>query len=162
MRGLRFAAIASFSLLLVMLGLVGYLFWTAEVEIVDVQIESASVTEAELQYIQTAIEQDTFYGTLYQKPRQWMQASDYVWLTYKLRIRNHCLGPRDMLEVQVVPTADDIIQTADLRVKSLDAKSEGIIQVQILTSKNAHSIRELITTYYLWGVSGNTKTVYGQ
>ena len=162
MKGLKFAAIASFALLIVVLALVGYLFWIAEVEIVDVQIRSTPVSAEELEQLKLAVEQDTFYGTLFQKPRQWLQASEYVWLTYQLRIRNHCLVPLDMLEVQVVPSADDVLQTAALQVKSLDLKSEGVIDATILTTRNTHSIRELITTYYLWGVSGNTKTVYGQ
>ena len=67
-----------------------------------------------------------------------------------------------MIEVQVVPQADDILQFPDLDVKSLDLKSEGVIETSILAPKNTHSIREMIVTYYLWGVSGNLKTVYGQ
>jgi len=67
-----------------------------------------------------------------------------------------------MIEVQVIPQSDDILQKADLKVKSLDLKSEGEIQVQILAPKNTHPIREMIVTYYLWGVSGHLKTVYGQ
>ena len=67
-----------------------------------------------------------------------------------------------MIEVKVVPQADDILQVADLQVKSLDLKSEGDLTVQILAPKDTHPIREMIVTYYLWGVSGNVKTMYGQ
>ena len=162
MRGLRFAAIAAFSLLLVMIGLVGYLFMTAEVQVVDIQAQGIAVDPAELEQIRQSIEQETFYGTLFQKPLEWMDASEYINLTYTLRIRNNCLVPIDMIEVQVIPQSDDILQKADLKVKSLDLKSEGEIQVQILAPKNTHPIREMIVTYYLWGVSGHLKTVYGQ
>ncbi len=162
MRGLRFAAIAAFSLLLVMIGLVGYLFMTAEVQVVDIQAQGIAVDPAELEQIRQSIEQETFYGTLFQKPLEWKDASEYINLTYTLRIRNNCLVPIDMIEVQVIPQSDDILQKADLKVKSLDLKSEGEIQVQILAPKNTHPIREMIVTYYLWGVSGHLKTVYGQ
>ncbi len=162
MRGLKFAAIASFSLLLVMVGLVGYLFMTAEVEVVDIHAQGLPVDPAELDRIRQSIEQDTFYGTLFQKPLEWKEASEYVNLTYTLRIRNNCLVPIDMIEVQVIPQANDILQEADLQVKSLELKSEGEVQVQILAPRNAHPIREMIVTYYLWGVSGYLKTVYGQ
>ncbi len=162
MRGLRFAAIAAFSLLLVMIGLVGYLFMTAEVQVVDIQAQGIAVDPAELEQIRQSIEQETFYGTLFQKPLEWKDTSEYINLTYTLRIRNNCLVPIDMIEVQVIPQSDDILQKADLKVKSLDLKSEGEIQVQILAPKNTHPIREMIVTYYLWGVSGHLKTVYGQ
>ena len=162
MRGLKFAAIAAVSLLLVMIGLVGYLFLTAEVQVVDIQVQGIPVDPAEFETLKASIEQETFYGTLYQKPREWKDASEYVYLNYTLRIRNNCLVPIDMIEVQVVPQSDDILQVADLQVKSLDLKSEGDLTVQILAPKDTHAIREMIVTYYLWGVSGNIKTVYGQ
>lgn len=162
MRGLKIAAIAAFSMLLVMVGLVGYLFMTAEVQVIDIQAQGIAVAPAELDQIKQSIEQETFYGTLFQKPLEWKDASEYVNLTYTLRIRNNCLVPIDMIEVQVIPQSDDILQKADLKVKSLDLKSEGDVQVQILAPRNAHPIREMIVTYYLWGVSGNLRTIYGQ
>ena len=162
MRGLKIAAIATFSMLLVMVGLVGYLFMTAEVQVIDIQAQGIAVAPAELDQIKQSIEQETFYGTLFQKPLEWKDASEYVNLTYTLRIRNNCLVPIDMIEVQVIPQSDDILQKADLKVKSLDLKSEGEVQVQILAPRNAHPIREMIVTYYLWGVSGNLRTIYGQ
>lgn len=164
MRGLRFAAIAAFSLLLVMVVLVGYLFLTAEVQVIDIDVQGISAASDPIAFetLKQSIEQGTFYGTLYQKPIEWRDASEYVYLNYTLRIRNNCLVPIDMIEVQVVPQAGDILQTADLQVKSLDLKSEGDLSVQILAPKDTHSIREMIVTYYLWGVSGSVKTVYGQ
>lgn len=164
MRGLKFAAIASFSLLLVMVLLVGYLFLTAEVQVMDISAKGipAANDPAAFEALKESVNQDTFYGTLYQKPREWQDASEYVYLTYTLRLRNNCLVPIDMIEVQVVPQADDILQLPDLKIKSLDLKSEGDLSVQILVPKDTHPVRELIVTYYLWGVSGNVKVIYGQ
>ena len=45
MRGLKIAAIASVSLLLVMVLLVGYLFLTAEVRVTDVAVQGVSAAE---------------------------------------------------------------------------------------------------------------------
>ncbi len=164
MRGLRFAAIASVSLLLVMVGLVGYLFLTAEVEVVDISAKGYPVSNdlATFEKLKASIEDETFYGTLFQKPLEWKEPSEYIYLTYTLRLRNNCLVPIDMIEVQVVPQSNDILQLPDLKVKSLELKSEGELSVQILAPKDTHPIREMIVTYYLWGVSGNVKTVYGQ
>lgn len=162
MRGLKFAAIAAFSLLLVMVLLVGYLFLTAEVQVIDISAQGIPNDPAAFEKLKAAIDQQTFYGTIYQKPLEWKDASEYVYLTYTLRIRNNCLVPIDMIEVQVVPQSGDILQLPDLQVKSLDLKSEGDLQVQILAPKDTHPIREMIVTYYLWGVSGSIKTVYAQ
>jgi len=163
-RGLKFAAIASVSLLLVIVLLVGYLFLTAKVEVIDITAQGipAANDPAGFEKLKSSIEDETFYGTLYQKPLEWKDPSEYVYLTYTLRLRNNCLVPIDMIEVQVVPQSDDILQMPDLKVKSLDLKSEGELSVQILAPKDTHPIREMFVTYYLWGVSGNVKTVYGQ
>ena len=154
MRGLKIAAIASVSLLVVMVLLVGYLFLTAEVRVTGVEVVGVSAAQdpAAFEALKNAVEE---------KPLEWKDPSEYVYLTYTLRIRNDCLVPIDMIEVQVVPQTTDILQIGDLSVKSLGAKSEGDLTVQILAPKDTHSVRELIVTYYVWGVSFNLKTTYG-
>ena len=164
MRGLKFAAIASFALLVVVCILVGYFFMTAEVQIVDIKAQGipAQNDPGGFEMIKNSVLEDTFYGTLYQKPLEWGNASDYVILKYDITLRNECLVPIDMIEIQVVPQTTDILQMPDLQVKSLDLKSEGVFSVEILAPKDTHSVREIIVTYYLWGVSGNVKTICGQ
>ncbi len=163
-RGLKFAAIASFALLVVVCILVGYFFLTAEVQIVDIKAQGipAQNDPEAFEKIKNAVKEDTFYGTLYQKPLEWGNASDYVFLKYDITLRNDCLVPIDMIEVQVVPQTTDILQMPDLKVKSLELKSEGVVSVEVLATKDTHPVREIIVTYYLWGVSGNVKTIYGQ
>lgn len=164
MRGLKIAAIASVSLLLVMLVLVGYLFMTAEVQVVSVSAHgtSAGVNPERFEQLKSAVIDGTFQGTLYQKPLEWKNADEYVYLTYTIRLRNNCLVPIDMVEAQVIPLSSDILQIGDFQVRSLGLKKEGDLTVQILAPKDTHSVRELIVTYYLWGVSGSLKTVLGQ
>lgn len=164
MKGLKIAAIASVSLLLVMLVLVGYLFLTAEVQVVSVSAQgiSAANDTVAFEHLKNSVLENTFQGTLYQKPLEWKDASEYVYLTYTIRLRNNCLVPIDMVEAQVVPLSTDILQIGDFQVKSLDLKSEGDLTVQILAPKDTHSVRELIVTYYLWGVSGSVKTIFGK
>lgn len=163
MRGLKIAAIASVSLLIVMTLMVGYLFLTAEVRVTSVAVEGVSAADdpAAFEALKTSVVDETFQGTLYQKPLEWGEPGDYVYLNYTLRLRNDCLVPIDMIEVQVVPQATDILQIGDFTVKSLDPKSEGDLSVRILVPKDTHSVRELIVTYYVWGVSFNLKTTYG-
>ena len=161
MRGLKFAAIASVSLLLVMACLVGYLFLTAEVQVVDLKAQGTGITAEELKNIQDAISEEMLTGTLYQEPLEWKDASEYIRLEYTIRLRNNCLVPIDMIEAQIVPQANDILQMADLDVRSLDMKSEGNLKASILTTKDTHPVREIIITYYVWGVSFSLKTMYG-
>ncbi|MCI6376615.1 MAG: hypothetical protein MR842_02480 [Clostridiales bacterium] len=163
MRGLKIAAIASVSLLLVMALLVGYLFLTAEVQAAAISAQgiSAGNDPDAFEQLKNAVTEGTFQGTLYQKPLEWKDASEYVYLTYTLRIRNNCLVPIDMIEVQVVPQSTDILQMGDFAVHSLQAKTEGDITVRVLAPKDTHPVREIIVTYYVWGVSFNLKTTYG-
>lgn len=163
MRGLKIAAIASFSLLLVMVLLVGYLFLTAEVQVVDIQVKGTPASEdaQAFERLKKSVLDETFQGTLFQKPLEWKDADEYVYLTYTIRLRNSCLVPIDMVEAQVVPQSSDILQLANLEVRSLDLKSEGDLSVTILAPKDTHSVREMIVTYYLWGVSGSLKALSG-
>ena len=164
MKGLKFAAIACVALLAVMILFVGYLFLTAEVQVVTISAQGVQADHdlEAFEKLKTSIDEATFYGTLYQKPLEWKEAAEYVYLTYDIQLRNNCLVPLDMIEIQVVPQSDDILQLPALETKALDLKSEGAFTAQILASKDTHPIREIIVTYYIWGVSGNIKTVYGQ
>lgn len=164
MRGLKIAAIASVSLLVVMVLLVGYLFMTAEVQVIDITSVGIPCANdpAAFEALKTAVAEGTFQGTLFQKPLEWKDASEYVYLNYTIRLRNNCLVPIDMVEAQVIPQSTDILQMGNLDVRSLDLKSEGDLTVQVLAPKDTHPVREMIVSYYLWGVSGRLKTVYGQ
>ncbi len=163
MRGLKIAAIAAVSLLLVMALLVCYLFLTAHVTIVrvDTSVSSAQTDTAAFEALKTSVEEDAFQGTLYQKPTEWKQAGDYEYRDYTVRMRNDCLVPIDMIEVQVVPQSTDILQLGDRSVHSLDAKTEGDIAARVLVPKDAPAIREIIVTYYVWGVSFHLKATGG-
>ncbi|MEA5146468.1 MAG: hypothetical protein VB041_10585 [Candidatus Limiplasma sp.] len=66
-----------------------------------------------------------------------------------------------MIEVQVVPNASDVLQIGDLSVRHLEAKSQGDVTATILTAKDSHTIRELIVTYYVWGISFSIRETYG-
>ena len=164
MKGLKIAAIASFSLLLVTVLLVGYLFLTAEVQVVNISAQGIPCANDPVAFekLKTSVEEGTFQGTLFQKPLEWKDPSEYVYLTYTIRLRNNCLVPIDMVEAQVVPQSTDILQIGNLEVRSLDLKSEGELLVQVLAPKDTHAVRELIVTYYLWGVSGRLETIFGQ
>ncbi len=162
MKGLKIGAIIAGSLLLVSLLFLWYFFMTATVTVVSVTSKTQDVSQnLELfETLQTAVDQNTFVGTIYQKPTSWDDADAYACHTYTIQIANGCLVPIDMVEVQVVPLSDDIIQQSDLEEFSIGAKDTGTITATILTKSTSSASRELIVTYYVWGVSFQIRTTY--
>jgi hypothetical protein len=162
LRFLKIAAIFMVALVVLTLGLVGYFYGTANVSIAAYRAEGFQATERPelFESVKSAVANGTFEGTLFQTGALG-EAADYAFITYTLRLSNQCLVPIDTIEVQVVPDAKDVLQIGDLAVHSLDAKSQGDITATILTAKDSHSVRELIVTYYVWGVSFSIRETYG-
>ncbi len=162
MRLLKSVMILMIALVVLALLLVGYFFLTAKVSIAAYKAEgtAASANMPLYEEIATQIAKDAFIGTRF-KTEPLTNAEDYAFITYTLRLNNQCLVPVDMVEVQVVPNAKDVLQIGDLTVRSLDAKTQGDITATILTAKDSHAIRELIVTYYVWGVSFSIRETYG-
>ena len=126
------------------------------------KVSGAYATDNATQFdqLRAQVQQGTFEGTLF-NTAQMGGAENYAFITYTLTLSNQCLVPVDMVEVQVVPDPADVLQVGDLTVHSLDAKTTGDVKATILTAKDSHAIRELIVTYYVWGVSFTIRTTYG-
>ena len=82
MKALKIGALVMSALLLVMVLMMAYLFMTAEVtaQVVSSVGVSAAEQEGYFTALKTSVDEDTFIGTLYQKPTQWKDASEYVYL----------------------------------------------------------------------------------
>ncbi|MCL1855169.1 MAG: hypothetical protein FWF86_05495 [Clostridia bacterium] len=161
MRALKYTAVLMVILLVLSLLLVGYFFMTANVSIVAFKAQGAQVAEAPELFgeLKASVENRTFRGTYFStEPLE--EAEKYALITYTLRISNDCLVPIDMIEVQVVPNPVDVLQLGDQAVRSLPPKSQGDITATILTLKESHSVRELLVTYYVWGVSFTIQETY--
>lgn len=164
MRALKVITIVTVSMLLVMLLMVGYLFTTAEVVVTDISAQGIPAVNAgdTFHTLTSTVDDGTFIGTLYQKPTEWKDASEYVYMTYTLSITNNCLVPIDMIEVQIVPQSQDILQLSQSQVYSLPQRTSGQIPAMILSTANSHPVREMIVTYYVWGFSFTMRTTYGK
>ena len=149
MKALKIGALVMSALFLVMMLMMVYLFMTAEVtaQVVSSVGVSAAEQEGYFTALKTSVDEDTFIGTLYQKPTQWKDASEYVYLQFSVNVHNGCLVPIDMIEIQVVPQPTDILQLRDQQVYSLNPKSDGVFNAAILAPKDTHPVRELIVTY---------------
>ena len=77
MRGLKLAAIAAFSVLVVMLVVVGYLFLTAEVRVEQISAQgiSAANDTAAFEKLVASVQEETFQGTIFHTPQEWKDAS---------------------------------------------------------------------------------------
>ncbi|MDD3411348.1 MAG: hypothetical protein PHY12_11130 [Eubacteriales bacterium] len=162
MRALKWIAIGMAALLLVTLGVTGYFFATANVRIAAYKAEGMQATANQplFEQLKAQVADETFEGTLFQTG-ELGSIEDYAFITYTLRLSNQCLVPIDMVEVRVVPGSGDALQIGDLAVHSLGAQSQGDITATILTAKDSHAIRELVVTYYVWGVSFTIQETYG-
>ena len=156
-------AIAMVSMVVVMALMIAYLFLSAEVTVSVVGAETlAAQTAPMFTEHKEGISEETFIGTVYQKPSQWKQPEDYAYVTYTVHVKNGCLVPIEMIEVQVVPQPSDIAQIGNMQNASLKAKTEGDLTATILTSAGGNPARELIVSYYVWGVSYQLRTIAGQ
>ena len=154
MRILKIVAILMVALVVAAVCVVGYYFTTAKVSVVAVSAQAVLAEDASARFteLRKQVEEGVFQGTLYSDAAIG-DAKDYVFVTYTLRLSNQCLVPIDMIEVQAVPKAVDVLKLGDRNVYSLGARSEGDISATILTSKDVGALRELVVTYYVWGVS---------
>ena len=162
MRILKWLMIFMIAAVVLALLLVGYFFATARVSVVAYQVGGVSAADRadDFAQIKDALTQNALIGTRF-STEALTEAADYAFITYKLTVSNQCLVPIDMIEVQVVPDPGDIAQPADLTVRSLDAKSQGVVSATILTAKGSNAVRELIVSYYVWGVSFSIRGTYG-
>lgn len=162
MRALKIVAAVMALLVVAALCVVGYYFTNAKVEIVAVDAQAVRAADAVARFaeLRREVEEGVFMGTLYSDAAIG-DAEDYVFITYTIRLSNRCLVPIDMIEVQAVGKAGDVLKIGDLNVYSLDANAEGDIAATILTSKDTGALRELVVTYYVWGVSFSLRERYG-
>ena len=159
---LKYLMLFMIALLIVVLVVVGFFFFTAKVTVADCAIEGGSATLQPdvFQQIKQYTALDAFQGTVFsQDPIG--EAADYAFITYTLQLSNQCLVPVDMIEVQVIPKSGDVVQIGNFTVKALAAKSSGSVSATIMTAKDSHSVRDVLITYYVWGVSFSIRYTCG-
>ena len=159
---LKYLMLFMIALLVVVIVVVGYFFFTAKVTVADCNIVgSTAVSQNQLfEQIKGYRSLDAFQGTLFSE-EPIGDAADYAFITYTLQLSNQCLVPVDMIEVQIIPEPGDVLQIGDYEVHSLQPKTRGSVTATILTAKGSHSVRDVLITYYVWGVSFTIKTTCG-
>ena len=87
---------------------------------------------------------------------------DSQFLTYTVHLRNESFLRAEVAEIQVTPVSGDILQMAETAPASIPARAEGSVRGTILTGKDMHNVREMVISYYLWGMPFSVKTTYSQ
>ena len=159
---LKYLMLFMIALVIVVVGIVGYFFFTAKVTVADCDIAGhAAITQSELfQQVRQYLSLGAFPGVIFSDVSIG-DAADYAFITYTLELSNQCLVPIDMIEVQIIPQDGDVLQLGEYKVHSLGPKTSGSVTATILTRKDSHSVREVLITYYVWGVSFSIKTTCG-
>ncbi len=163
MKALKTVAIIFVALVVVMSLMLLYLFMSAEVtvEVTGSKTISAATVPA-FNTLKDSVDEETFIGTIYNKPSHWGNAGEYAYVTYTIKVNNGCLVPIDMLEVQIVPLPEDVVQLGNMQEYSLAAKTSGELSASLLTHAGGSPAREMIVTYYVWGISFRERIIAGQ
>ena len=142
---------------------VGYLYMTANVSVVAVGMTAteATVQQATFDKLKTDLAQNRLIGTSFQNDTELGEAQAYQFYTYTVRLRNFSMLTCDMVELQVTPREGDVLQMGNEQSKALSAGATGDISATVLTSVESLPVRELIITYYVWGIPFTVKTTYG-
>jgi hypothetical protein len=161
-KALKIVMFVMIALVVLALGVVGYFFLTAKVSVTasGAQGQLASQNTALFDQLKTQLDESSFQGTRFSTDALG-NAEDYAFITYTVRLSNQCLVPIDMVEVQVEPDAGDVLQIGDISVHSLKSRSVGDITATILTTKNNDAAREVVISYYVWGVSFSIRRAIG-
>lgn len=159
---LKYLMLFMIALVIVVVIVVGYFFLTAKVTVADCDSTGrAAVTQPGLfQQVSEYVALGAFPGVIFSDVGLG-NAEDYAFITYTLELSNQCLVPIEMIEVQIVPKDGDVLQLGDYELRSLQPKTSGSVTATILTQKDSHSVREVLITYYVWGVSFSIRTTCG-
>ena len=157
-----FAVILILLVLAALVG-VGYLWYSSGVTVSFVSVVATDpVSQPEVfGQIKAAVENETFVGTKYTSEPLTVP-EDCLFYTWTLRVENNTFLPADTIEIQITPMAGDILLVGDTVNRTLDKKESTDLTATVLTSRNAHSVREAIVSWYAWGLPFSTRVTLGK
>ncbi len=157
---MKYFAILTVLLLIVTLVGVGTMYMSANVviEATGVVAVDAASQAAVFESLREQVRLGAVAGTAYIAPTELSGPEDYQFYTYTVRLRNDCQVTADMVELQVTPMNGDVLQIGqfeDVKVQPGETKD---VQCTIMTRTGMHGIREVMVTYYIWGVPFSMRT----
>lgn len=160
---MRVVAVLLMVLCLAAVGLTGYVYLTANVIITGIDCVAADAADqTELfQELKREIGAEAFTGTPFET-RDLGEAGDYQFYTYRVQLRNDTFVRAEVAQIQISPMNGDVLQTPETGPREIPPRGTGEIQGTILTGKDMHNVREILVTYYLWGLPFSIRTTYSR
>ena len=160
---MKAAAIIVIILCLAAVAGLGYLYLSSNVTIAFEEcIATDAVPQAEyFETLRRQISEKSFVGTLFSQafPESPETCQFY---TFTVRLQNRSFLPVDVIELQVTPMGDDVLQIGDTEAHSLPSGRSLNLSATVLTSKQMHNVRELTVTYYIWGLPFSYRLTTGR
>jgi len=157
--------LAIFLVLLVIAALVGvgWLWYSSNLTAVCTGVVATDpvTQEAAFKELKSSVESGSFVGTLCSKAPL-TEPEDYIFYTWTVHLDNKTFLPANVIEVQITPMGGDILIIGDPVEHTLEARSETDISVTMLTSRDKHSVREAIVTWYVWGLPFSSRITLGK
>ena len=160
---MRPVAIILMVLALALAAVTGYLYFTANVVITDIDCTAMDAADSPevFQGLKSQLAGGIFTGTPFES-EEMGEAADYQFFTYTVHLQNDTFVRAEVAELQVTPMNGDVLQMAEDSPRSIPARGTGTISGTILTKKDMYNVRELIITYYLWGLPFSEKVTYSK
>ena len=140
-------------LLLVCIIGVGYLYFNAGLTVTRVSVSATEALHAPelLEHVRKQMEQGSVTGTRFADSLSG-GAEDYQLLSYQVSFLNRSFVPCDQVEIQITPQEGDVLQFYDAQSYTVPPRGEGSAEATLLTDVHSHTLRELVITYYIWGI----------
>ena len=158
---MRTAAIVLTVLVLAVGGTLGWALFHTNLEITGKALQTIPAAERSAQYdaLRAAVSRKSLLGTV-MKNGDMGPAENYSYYIYTLRMKNNCLVPAEMVEMQIAPVSGDVLFYGDTQETVIQPGQEKDVWCVLLTEGTPHTVRELYVTYYLWGHPQEVKFTY--
>jgi len=158
---LKTAAVILLALVLLAGGLLGYALFHTDLQVVGKALQALPASEREAQFdaLRSAVAHQSLQGTLLKSGELGVKEA-YTYYIYTLRLKNACLVPAEMVEMQIMPTDADVLFYGDTQEVIIPPGQTKDVWCVLLTEGAPHSVRELCVTYYLWGHPQKVKFTY--
>ena len=158
---MRTVAIILMVLVLAVGGTLGWALFHTNLQVTGKALQTlpARNRAAEFDTLRTAVARQSLLGTAL-KTGEIGPAENYSYYIYTLRLKNNCLVPAEMVEMQISPIEADVLFYGDTREIVIPPGGEKDVWCVLVTEGAPHAVRDIYVTYYLWGHPQEVKFTY--
>ncbi|MBR4711044.1 MAG: hypothetical protein IKP10_03360 [Clostridia bacterium] len=142
---MKYAALTLTVLFAVCLLATGWLFLTCDVQTVSLgaSVRNASENESVFYEIsdQIALSGGEPLGDI----------SGYVFYSWKIRVNNTTFAPLEMVQASIAQAAGDVVQISRNETLRIGPRTDGIVEITVLSRVNSGARRTATVSWYLWG-----------